>query len=251
MPRANAPTLPEEQTTAYTYGNDIFSNVATHEDSTWAVPWSDLMMTMFILFAVLFVYASAKRDFIREVREDISLSETVHSRNIDIPKQKPTVLRPVHKETYAGFEMDKVLALKSDSNNEIITEGMKDRHLVAFALDRPILFRHLSADLEPQAVQSLETILPVIRKSNLDVQVLGYTDGLPVHTTEFAGNWELGTARAMSVASWLIHQGGVTPSRITVSSRGSNDPRVPNISRANRIQNRRVEILLTRNRQGS
>jgi len=249
MPPVNAHTLPEEHSPINTYGN-IFDNVAPSEDSTWAVPWSDLMMTMFILFAVLFVYASAKRDFIREVREDISLSETVHSRNIDIPEQKPTILRPVHKETYAGFEVDKALSLQSGPNKKMLTEKMHDRHLVAFALDRPILFQHLSADLEPQAVESLQTILPMIRKSNLDVQVLGYTDGLPVHTTAFAGNWELGTARAMSVANWLIHQGEVSPSRITVSSRGSNDPRVPNISRENRIQNRRVEILLTRNRQG-
>jgi chemotaxis protein MotB len=128
---------------------------------------------------------------------------------------------------------------------------MQSPQLVAFTLDRPILFDHLSAELESGAVSSLKTVLPIIEKSNLDVQVIGYTDGFPVHTVEFSGNWELSTARAMNVAHWLMNEGKISPARITVSGRGPNDPRVPNTSRSNRIQNRRVEILLTRNHQGT
>ena len=217
----------------------------------WAVPWSDLMMTMFILFAVLFVFASAKRDFFREIREDLDGSPETIRQELDQPRSRVTKLRPVHRETYTGMQAQKSIGLRPGDDADVLAKDMESPRLIAFTLDRPILFSHLSSELEPEAVASLRTVLPIIRKSNLEVQVIGYTDGLPVHTPEFEGNWELASARAMTVAHWLMREGKVSPSRITVSGRGPNDPRVPNTSRANRIQNRRVEILLTRNRQGS
>jgi chemotaxis protein MotB len=221
------------------------------ESSSWAVPWSDLMMTMFILFAVLFAFASADRDFFREIREDLEGTPQRVRQELDQPESYPTKLRPVHRETYTGIEAEKHIGLRPGDDASVLARAMNDPQLIAFTLDRPLLFDHLSADLESGAVASLENVLPIIRKSNLDVQVVGYTDGFPVHTASFAGNWELAMARAMRVAHWLMNEGGIAPSRVTVSGRGPNDPRVPNTSRANRMQNRRVEILLTRNHQGT
>ncbi|WP_462324464.1 OmpA/MotB family protein [Desulfoplanes sp.] len=219
--------------------------------NSWAVPWSDLMMTMFILFAVLFAFASAKRDFFREIREDIhGVPENVRQ-ELDQPRSRTTKLRTVHRETYTGVQTEQSIGLRPTDDADVLARTMQSPKLIAFTLDRPILFNHLSANLEPKAVSSLRTVLPIIRKSNLEIQVIGYTDGLPVHTPEFEGNWELATARAMTVAHWLMREGNISSSRITVSGRGPNDPRVPNTSRANRIQNRRVEIILTRNRQGT
>ncbi len=215
--------------------------------NSWAVPWSDLMMTMFILFAVLFVFASARRDLFREIQEGRKEASATIRQEVD----KSPSYRGVHRATYRALQVEQHIELRPDAAEDILTKKMESPHLIAFSLDRPILFSHLSADLEAEAVTSLKAVLPVIRKSNLDVQVIGYTDGLPVHTPVFAGNWELALARAMTVAHWLMDEGRVSPLRITVSGRGANDPRVPNTSRSNRIQNRRVEILLTRNRQGT
>ena len=46
---------------------DHFDNkIIEHEDEImtphWAVPWSDIMMVVFVMFAVLFIYSTAKRD---------------------------------------------------------------------------------------------------------------------------------------------------------------------------------------------
>lgn len=233
------------------FSTNHFRGIEDSSDaSSWAVPWSDLMMTMFILFAVLFAFASAKRDFFREIREGLDQSEQRVRQELDQPTSSPLKLRPVHRETYTGVEAEQHIGLRPGDEATVLAKSMQSPQLIAFTLDRPILFDHLSADLEPGAVSSLKNVLPIIEKSNLDVQVIGYTDGFPVHTGQFSGNWELATARAMNVAHWLMNEGKISPSRITVSGRGPNDPRVPNTSRANRIQNRRVEILLTRNHQG-
>ncbi len=222
----------------------------SQDASNWAVPWSDLMMTMFILFAVLFMFANAKRDFFREIREGLGGSSTARQ-EIDLSQASTMKQEPRYEKSHAGVSAQQQMTLRPDDDAADLARAMANPQVIAFTLDRPILFSHLSARLEPEALMSLKTVLPVIRKSNLDVQVIGYTDGLPVHTPNFAGNWELATARAMTVAHWLMDEGKVSPARITVSGRGPHDPRVPNISRVNRRQNRRVEILLTRNRQGA
>ena len=36
------------------------------QPSHWAVAWSDLMMTMFVLFLVMFAYQTAHEDFLKE-----------------------------------------------------------------------------------------------------------------------------------------------------------------------------------------
>ena len=45
-------------------GDDLFSNRTMPKRVHWSVPWSDLMMTMFILFVVMYIYHSAKKEFL-------------------------------------------------------------------------------------------------------------------------------------------------------------------------------------------
>ena len=45
-------------------GDDIFLQRRMPNKVHWSVPWSDLMMTMFILFVVMFIYHSAKKEFL-------------------------------------------------------------------------------------------------------------------------------------------------------------------------------------------
>jgi chemotaxis protein MotB len=220
------------------------------DSGSWAVPWSDLMMTMFILFAVLFVFASAKRDFFGEIRDDLSGPSRQVRQEPDLPKPRVTRWQTVPRDSLGGMTFS---GRTTWGAGQRVDAGESTRDWSrpdALPLDQPLLFDRLSAKLEPQALSLLQSMLPALQQSPLDVEVVGYTDGLPVHTPAFANNWALGTARAMSVANWLMHEGGIDPSRIIISSRGPNKPRVPNTSRANRIHNRRVEIFLTGNRQG-
>jgi hypothetical protein len=44
--------------------NDLLSYDPPLKSHRWAVPWSDLMMTMFIFFAVLYIYQTADRELL-------------------------------------------------------------------------------------------------------------------------------------------------------------------------------------------
>lgn len=76
------------------------------------------------------------------------------------------------------------------------------------------------------------------------ILVQGHTDDLPISTRRFQSNWELSTARAVSVVEALLRNPGIEPTRIVVEGHADNRPLVPNDSPANRSRNRRVEIQI-------
>jgi len=75
--------------------------------------------------------------------------------------------------------------------------------------------------------------------------VAGHTDNTPIHTAQFPSNWELSTARAMSVAGFLIDC-RVAPERINIEGFGQYRPIGDNTHVLGREANRRVEISLVR-----
>jgi OOP family OmpA-OmpF porin len=72
------------------------------------------------------------------------------------------------------------------------------------------------------------------------VTMTGYTD---MSHTE-ADRQALGLARAKSAAS-VLTANGVSPARITMKSRGGNDPVASNTSAQGRALNRRVNVTMT------
>lgn len=95
------------------------------------------------------------------------------------------------------------------------------------------------ADIKPQMRPVLDEI-----GRNLDpsvrVTIVGHTDS----TGSDAINDPLSRERAESVRDYLSSR-GVSPSRVTVSGRGSHEPVASNDTEAGRAANRRVEIFLS------
>jgi len=78
------------------------------------------------------------------------------------------------------------------------------------------------------------------------IQVDGHTDNLPISGEgEFANNWELSQARALSVVLYMVEFLGLPPSRLSANGFGQYQP----INAANtptaRAQNRRIELKFT------
>jgi chemotaxis protein MotB len=80
------------------------------------------------------------------------------------------------------------------------------------------------------------------------IQVSGHTDNLPLGeklTATFPTNWELSTARAVTVVRFLSEKAGVPAQRLVASGYGEWSPIASNKTGAGRARNRRIEILLT------
>ena len=57
------------------------------------------------------------------------------------------------------------------------------------------------------------------------MRVEGHTDDIPIHTAQFATNWELSTARAAGITRLLIAQHAVDPSQISATGYAEFHPR--------------------------
>ncbi len=95
--------------------------------------------------------------------------------------------------------------------------------------------------------------LPVIKKitgliDNTigEVTISGHTDDVPINTPEFRSNWELSTARAVTVAHVLFDQERINENRVTITGHADTRPVAENDTAENRAKNRRVEISIVR-----
>jgi chemotaxis protein MotB len=130
----------------------------------------------------------------------------------------------------------------------------KDVRIVGdrFVFQSEVLFETGSAELgEPgqrqlaQLAQTLKEIAVRIPK-NLPwvLQVDGHTDRVPINTPEFPSNWELSTARAISVVRFLIDQ-GIVADHLAATGFGEHQPLDPGLSEEALRRNRRIELKLT------
>jgi chemotaxis protein MotB len=76
------------------------------------------------------------------------------------------------------------------------------------------------------------------------LRIDGHTDRRPIRTARFPSNWELSTARALSVVSFLASE-GIPPQRLAAAGFGEFQPLEKGDSPEAYARNRRIEIKLT------
>ena len=103
-----------------------------------------------------------------------------------------------------------------------------------------------TASLDPGFFDALDRISDAVAKFPGDVVVAGHTDNVPITTARFRSNWELSSARAVTVVHSLLLNDKIDPSRVVVEGHADTQPLVPNDTTENRATNRRVELILIR-----
>ncbi len=121
-----------------------------------------------------------------------------------------------------------------------------------FVLQSEVLFASGSAVLEQRGrvrmAQLAATLLDIAGRIPDDLKwilrVDGHTDKVPISTTQFASNWELSTARAISVVRFLVER-GVPPGRLAATGFGEFQPTDDRDDEIAYRRNRRIELKLT------
>ena len=109
-----------------------------------------------------------------------------------------------------------------------------------------VLFDSGKDKIRQEAYGILDKITDVLKENvpQLDVGIEGHTDNLPIKFSGWKSNWELSTARALSVLHYMVDDKGVSPSRISAIGYGENRPVASNDTKESRQLNRRVEIVI-------
>lgn len=111
-------------------------------------------------------------------------------------------------------------------------------------LPEQVLFPSGSATLSKDGEAALAEVAAVLRTMRgRRFTVAGHTDNVPIRSSEFASNWELSSARAVTVTQMLIRK-GVRPGSLAAAGYGQYAPIASNKTDTGRRRNRRIEIIL-------
>ncbi|HUK58906.1 MAG TPA: peptidoglycan -binding protein [Stellaceae bacterium] len=121
-----------------------------------------------------------------------------------------------------------------------------------FVFQSEVLFAPGSAALSPDAQQRLAPVAAALKelapKIPTDLpwvlQIAGHTDKTPIATAQFPSNWELSTARALSVVRYFVAQ-GIPADRLSAAGYGEFQPLDPANTPEAYSKNRRIELKLT------
>jgi len=151
---------------------------------------------------------------------------------IDQQKKATEALRKKIADALVGF------------NSNELTVTMKNGR-VYISMQEGLLFPSGSAVVNPKGKEALSKVASVLNASkDINIDIEGHTDSVPIHSRQYEDNWALSTARATAIAHVLIDDYKVVPAKLVASGRSEYDPVATNSTPAGRALNRRTEIIL-------
>ncbi|HIM77286.1 MAG TPA: peptidoglycan -binding protein [Rhodospirillales bacterium] len=121
-----------------------------------------------------------------------------------------------------------------------------------FVFQSEVLFAKGSADMGEAGKKQLLQLAQTLREISKDIppdidwvlRVDGHTDKDPIHTSRFPSNWELSSARAISVVQFLVSQ-NLPPNRFAAAGFGEFQPLEKRDDEIAKRRNRRIELKFT------
>jgi len=133
--------------------------------------------------------------------------------------------------------------MRSDLESKDVTISNLKGKLTVTILDR-VMFDSGAAALKPDGEAVLRKVADLLAKHpNLQIQVIGHTDNVPIHTV-FPSNWELSAARALAAVHFLTEKAGLAPQRVGAVGYGEYRPIADNSTAEGRARNRRIAITI-------
>jgi chemotaxis protein MotB len=231
----------------------------------WLVSYADFITLLFAFFVVLF--ASSQTD----KQKQLKLSEAMqsaftplgtfeaHSKTpplsdlsaAAIADATPAVLAPPLPATNETLEQTRArltrLLAQQVAAGRIPPGGMTMRITtdgLVISLHEAGFFPSGSAEVRPASLPMLYLLATTLPGGPLRVE--GHTDDVPIHTAQFASNWELSTARSTAITRLLLERGAINPANLAAAGYAEFHPVASNATESGRAQNRRVDIIVLR-----
>jgi chemotaxis protein MotB len=235
----------------------------------WLVSYADFITLLFAFFVVLFASSQSDKKKQMKLAEAMQsaftplgtfdahsktppLTDTSAAPAIDEP---PAALAPPlptsGAETAETLEQTKArltrLLAQQVAAGRIPPGGMTMRITIdglVISLHEAGFFPSGSAEIRAESIPMLAILATTLPSGPLRVE--GHTDNVPIHTAQFASNWELSTARSTSIARLLLERGPINPANLAAAGYAEFHPIASNATEDGRTQNRRVDIILLR-----
>ena len=213
------------------------------ENPLWLIVLCDMMTNLMLFFLVMFVVTlqgpQAQAEFARTFDAKKIIADPPH------PKIEAAV-REVKEEEAAR----KLQALLAAAGLESSVQVLESRESIRVRLRDQVLFRTAHADLMPTADATMAALAKVLAEMDNEIVVEGHTDAVPITKSPYRSNWELSVARSYAVIERLTAS-GIAPARLVSAGYGEFRPLLDNNTPESRAINRRVEIVILREKEAA
>jgi chemotaxis protein MotB len=229
----------------------------------WMSTFSDLMTQILVFFVFLFTMSSL--DIIKARTALVSFSAAFggystlqnsaafkHQLMIPYPETSPDRMQGSQGDDLSTAKLKEKLheilfIVKANSIEEGIQGRYTDQGNLEITFTEELLFESGSASLKAESFTLLEKIGNALTDIENEIIVEGHTDNLPLSPrTGFQSNWELSSARALTVAKLFTEKSRIHPRRISIAGYGEHKPIVDNTTAKNRAINRRVAVIVVK-----
>ncbi len=220
----------------------------------WLLSYADFVTLLLAVFIVLFAFSRVQKRSIHAVAEGISSGFEklgIESSPVNPASFKEPVVAPP-KPAAASAPLPFNSAELKTQLEGVLGDAIGKHEIVVQQTSEGLIislrdfgfFNSGEATLMPGAAVQIERTAQVLMQHNLDIRVEGHSDDQPIHTDLFRSNWELSTARAMSVLTLLLDDAGFPPSKVSVAGYGPYRPVADNATPEGRRMNRRVDLVI-------
>ena len=237
-------------------GDNFNHNLDDDDDGTsneWLATYGDLVTLLLCFFVLLYSMSTIDNQKFRKAISALnSIGITGQSGNVNSNVGDSISNLDIYNAVDVQEEMDNIYTeIKELVDTKGLSEDVKVEKIGSGVLLRfkdEVLFDTGQADLKPNVKNTLLRLGEILRKHNKDIRIEGHTDNVPIKTSKFESNWELSTARAISVVRYFTEEISaeqrISPKNFEVSGYGEHHPIAPNDNEQNRQKNRRIEITI-------
>ncbi|MDR1829733.1 MAG: flagellar motor protein MotB [Candidatus Fibromonas sp.] len=215
----------------------------------WMTTFSDLntlLMTFFVLLVIMANFDPVKYALtVESIQGAFGVLETFPTVPIHPIVNIPKKTGDEQKKKQSLKDAEKIKQIVQTKNLQDAVKVDVTEKGIAIMLRDPVGFASGLADLKDQGKEILQDISEVVKSNpDLKVRVEGHTDNVPINSQRYRNNWELSSARSLSVVQLFSSQTGIKPENMSAVGYGEYRPIAPNTTPEERAKNRRIQIFV-------
>jgi len=225
----------------------------------WLVSYADFITLLFAFFVTLYAISQVDAKKLGKLMQ--SMQAAFESRVFEpgSPKlslsdgrqkgfEQQTLVEPISPLVNPSPSMKAIEAaihskLIRQSVSETVRLRQEQRGLIV-SLTEAGFFNPGEAELRGTSLTVLDAIAESLLTVPYQIRIEGHTDNVPIKTARFPSNWELSTARATYVLSYMTSHFNFKPSRLSLAGYGEYRPVASNETAEGRASNRRVDLVI-------
>jgi len=212
----------------------------------WLVSYADFITLLFAFFTTMYAISTVDAQKMSKMVASMQLAlkgDTGPAMPVPLTVGLPQPVMPPRLDSLVDLRQQLAARLQHQIRQGNVEIGVDSRGLVV-SIREAGSFASGSAELSDGARALLTDIAAPLLELSQPIRIEGHTDDTPIRTSRFRSNWELSTARATQVISYLQNELGLPAARLSAAGYGEFHPRVPNASPAARAENRRVDLVI-------